>query len=498
MSYERPGIPCRRRGGLRLYRWCGVLGAVLLLTGALLVGAAPAGAARASGDVLVVRITGVIDSGVAPYLSRVLDDASRQGARAVVLEINTPGGRLDAALQMRQALLASPVRTIAFVDREAFSAGALIAVAAHEIYMADGAVIGAATPVTLDGETASPKVISAVRATFKATAEARGRDGAIAEAMVDPAVAIEGLTRAGELLTLTDDQARERGYSRATVHDRQEVLGLAGLADAPVREVGQRPAESLVRVVTNPALAGLLFMGGILLIAAELFTSSFTGIGVAGAGLLALFFWGHLLAGLAGWEGIALVAVGLILLAVEAFVLPGFGVAGAGGIAALLAGLFLSVTGQEIFTRGDLERGLAAVGVALLALMAGGVALLWSLPRLARARGLALQATIGELGPAPAAPRRRWLPRRRDEDLRPLALDAPPVADPRESLVGARGEALCDLRPGGFALIDGRRVDVVTRGDVIPRGERVEIVADEGYRRVVRRLEPDEGEPAAI
>ena len=109
------------------------------------------------------------------------------------------------------------------------------------------------------------------------------------------------------------------GYSLATVTDRREVLRLAGLADAPVRAVGERPAESVVRVITNPALAGLLFMAGIGLIVAELLTSTFTGIGLAGAGLLGLFFWGHMLAGLAGWEGIILVALGLALLAAEVF-----------------------------------------------------------------------------------------------------------------------------------------------------------------------------------
>ena len=478
-----------------------LLAALLALAGALALVAPPAQAGAPEGGVVVVRIAGMIDSGLAPYLTRTLREAERDGARAVILEIDTPGGRLDAALQMRRALLDSRVRTIAFVDREAFSAGALIAIAADEIYMADGGVIGAATPVTGAGETASPKVVSAVRATFKATAEARGRDGVIAEAMVDPAVAIEGLVRAGELLTLTDDQARARGYSAATVTDRREVLRLEGLANAPVREVGQRPAERLVRVVTTPALAGLLFTAGILLLVAELFTSSFTGIGLAGAGLLGLFFWGHRLAGLAGWEGVALVVLGLALLAVETVLLPGFGLAGAGGIAALLGGLFLSVTGQEIVTRGDLERGLAAVGVAALALLAGGVALVWSLPRLARTRGLVLQATVGELGPAAVpttSPGRRWQLRHGDDAFRPLALDTHLAPDPRASLVGARGEALSELRPGGFALIDGQRVDVITRGDVIPRGAPIEIVADEGYRRVVRRLAPDERDPPEL
>ena len=164
-----PAVRSRHTG--RLARpavpWWGIW----LLAGALLAagigGAAPPVGAQAGGPVLVVRIDETIDLGLAPYLARALEQAEREGARAVILEINTPGGRLDAVLQMRDVLVGSPVRTIAFVNREAFSAGALVAIAANEIYMAPGAVMGAATPVTGEGETADEKTISAVRKTFK-------------------------------------------------------------------------------------------------------------------------------------------------------------------------------------------------------------------------------------------------------------------------------------------------------------------------------------------
>ena len=482
-----PGRYSRKRHAVVRGR-LGLLGVVLVLLGVLALAGAPAGVARAGDTVYVVQITGPIDPGLAPYLARALTEAERQGARAVVLEIDTPGGLLDSALQMRQALLDTPVPVIAFVDGAAFSAGALLALAADRSYMADGAVIGAATPVTAAGAPAGEKYVSALRATFRATAEANGRRGDIAEAMVDPAVVVEGLDDGQRLLTLTDDQALAVGYSQATVADVQEVLQREGLAGATVQRVGLRAAEHLVRTLTMPALAGLLFALGALLIVGEFLTAQFTGLGLAGAGLLALVFWGHLLAGLAGWEGLALAALGLGLLALEAFVIPGFGLAGVAGVAALLGGLFLTVTGEEVFTRQDLERGLSAVGVAFLGLLAGGAALLWSLPRLARARGLVLEATVGGLEPSAGdAPGRG-----------PLPLPASLESDRRDSLLGATGEALSDLRPGGFALIDGQRVDVITRGDFVARGERVEVIADEGYRRVVRRLGPDQRAPAEI
>ncbi len=182
-----------------------VLAALLPVSG----GNAPvvAETADAAAPVYVVSITGTIDLGLAPYLERVVGEAVDAGAPAVILEIDTPGGRLDAVLQMQDTLLDADVRTIAFVNRTAFSAGALIAIAAEEIYMVPGAVMGAATPVDAAGETASEKVVSAVRKTFKTTAEVRGREPLVAEAMVDPDVAIDGLVAWSELLTLTTNEA---------------------------------------------------------------------------------------------------------------------------------------------------------------------------------------------------------------------------------------------------------------------------------------------------
>ncbi len=353
--FARPRVP-----------WWGIW----LLASAILVAgigsAAPPVGAQAGGPVLVLRVDETIDLGLAPYLARALGQAEREGARAVILEINTPGGRLDAVLQMRDVLVGSPVRTIAFVNREAFSAGALVAIAANEIYMAPGAVMGAATPVTGEGETADEKTISAVRKTFKSTAELRGRDPRVAEAMVDPDVAIEGLVESGELLTLTTTEALAWGYANGVAADRAELLRATGLAEAPLQEVEISLAERVVRFLTNPVVASLLFSLGVLGLVGTAYSGEIGILAGAGLGLLALFFWGHFLAGLAGWEGITLVVLGLALLALEVLVIPGFGVAGVLGIAALLGGLFLSVVGRVIVTREALERG--AFTVALLEL----------------------------------------------------------------------------------------------------------------------------------
>ena len=362
------------------------------------------------GAVYVVPITGTIDLGLAPYLSRVLDQAEAEGAAAVLLQIDTPGGRLDAVLQMRDALLGSEVPTIAFVDRTAFSAGALIAIACEEIYMTPGAVMGAATPVDgATGETATEKIVSAVRTTFKATAEARGRDPRVAEAMVDPDVVIEGLVTRGELLTLTTAEATDWGYNDGVAANRGEVLAAAGLANAPMIESEPSLAERFVRFITDPVVSSLLITAGVLILIADLFVEGFGIAGLAGLGLLALFFWGHFLAGLTGWEDLALVALGLVLIAVEIVVVPGFGVPGLLGLAAVLGGLFLAMLGREIQT----PEGIAQAGLTILAsfigIVIGVVAIFAFLSRGRRLGKLVLHSAVGGAEMPPARPAAGWL-----------------------------------------------------------------------------------------
>jgi membrane-bound serine protease (ClpP class) len=366
--------------------------------------------APASGAVYVVPITGVIDLGLAPYLARVIAEAEANDAAAVLLDIDTPGGRLDAVLQMRDALLGSDVRTIAFVDRTAFSAGALVAIASEEIYMAPGAVIGAATPVEGDtGETASEKVVSAVRTTFKATAEARGRDPLVAEAMVDPDVAIDGLVTRGSLLTLTTAEATAWGYADGVANSRAELLRAVGLAQAPLVETEPSLAERVVRFITDPAVASLLIILGLLLLVGDFFVEGFGVAGMAGLGFLALFFWGHYLAGLTGWEDVALVLLGLVLLAVEIVVVPGFGIPGLLGLAALLGGLFLAMLGREIQTPAGIERAALTVIASFLAVILGFIVTFAYLSRRPRFGRFVLRSAVGRNESAATPADARWL-----------------------------------------------------------------------------------------
>ena len=439
---------------------------------------APAQGVGAQAEVVyLVEVHDTIDLGLAPYVKRVIGDATEEGASAIVLEINTPGGRLDAALQIKNAILDSRVPVIAFINREAFSAGALIALAAHEIYMAPGAVIGAATPVDQEGEKASEKVVSGIRKDFKALAEVRGRNPLVAEAMVDEAVAVEGLVEEGKLLTLSTQEALEWGYAEGEVEDLPALLVAAGLEGVQLIETSPSFAENLVRFLTHPIVASLLLSLGALGLLVEITSSGFGVPGLAGASLLALFFWGHFLAGLAGWEGVALVVVGLALIGVEVFLIPGFGVAGLLGIAAFLGGIFLSLIGEGAASEDFLRAGLMLLASVGFVVVGGWLAIAY-LPKGRPWRGLGLPETLpagpGIEGPVGRSRRGRRGAVARRSGPEPGALE------------GARGVAITDLHPAGVANIDGRRIDVVTEGGYIASGTHIEILADEGYRRVVR------------
>jgi len=437
--------------------------ALCLLSSVLSV--APGRAQEPRATVYVARIEGIIDLGLAPFVRRVLDEATTAGAAAVVLEINTFGGRVDAAVLIRDALLESRMTTVAFIDKRAISAGALISLAAKTIAMADGGTIGAATPVQAGAEGTQPvseKTVSYMRKEFRATAESRGRPPLIAEAMVDADVAIPGIIDKGKLLTLTTTEALEHKVADFRADTLQAVLDRLGLGGARVHRAAENWAERVVRFLTHPILSSVLMTVGMLGIIVELRTPGFGVPGALGITSLALFFWGHWLVRLAGWEEVLLVALGLVLLALELFVIPGFGVAGILGILAFAGGLTLSLIGAG--TTWDVV--VAAVGrVALSALLAlaGFAVLMRFLPRLPLGHRLILDTALGALtGAAPEVEGdQRWL--------------------------GKRGTTTSPLRPAGVADFEGERVDVVSRGEYIEPGEPIEVIRIEGNRIVVRR-----------
>ena len=414
--------------------------------------------------VYVIRIDGTIDLGLAPFLTRTLREAREAGAAAVILDINTFGGRVDAAVAMRDTLLNAPVRTIAFINPRAISAGALIALATETIVMADGGTIGAATPVVGGGgepRVADEKSVSYVRKEFGATAERRGRPPQFAEAMVDVDVQIAAVVDKGKLLTLTTSEALAHNVADFRADTLDAALAVTGLRDADVRRASQTWAETFVRFLTHPVVSSLLMTIGMLGLLVEIRTPGFAFPGAVGLLCLALFFWGHWIVQLAGWEELLLVGAGVILLGLELFVVPGFGVAGVAGLIALAAGLAMALVGAGA-SASAIIGAFGRVAISLLLALTGGLALLRLLPRLPLGRRLVLDAEV--------AAERGYI--------------SPPESDWLQ--LGRTGVALSPLRPAGVADIGGSRVDVVSDGAFVDAGTPVEVTRVEGNRVVVR------------
>ena len=366
-------------------------------------------------EVHVIDISGTIDLGIAAFLERQIDQAQSSGATAFIVVMDTPGGRVDAAISMRDALLATDMPTITLVDTTALSAGALIALATDTIYMTPGAVIGAATPINgATGETADAKTISAVRGLFESTAEATGRDATYAAAMVDPDIEIAGVIEQGDLLTLTASSAVESGLAAAEIAGLDDVVNGLGVDADSVDIATPGLLETISRFVTSPSVAGLLLLAAIGLLIAEVTTGSGGLFALGGVGLFTLFFWGHLLAKLAGWEDAVLLAIGLALIAVEVFVIPGFGIAGIAGTVALVAGMVMSLLGRNLdyAPSGTLRTAVLTVVIALVgAAIAVAVSIKFvfrnSRPRRVD-RGIMLRSTVAQ-GESPSIRPRRWL-----------------------------------------------------------------------------------------
>lgn len=425
----------------------------------------PALAATAAGQQHVVRVpvSGTVEMGLAPFIERTIEEAEANGAAAVVLEIETPGGRVDAAERITSAISRAEVPVYAYVNLHAYSAGAMIAIATERVFMRDGAVMGAATPVDGSGTRGSEKIVSAMRARMRALAESRGLDPAIAEAMVDEGIAIEDVVDEGKLLTLTTIEAAGLGYATA-VDDWADVMAELGLQQLPVEQASVNWAERLVRFLTNPVIAPFLLSLGFLGLIVEIKSPGFGLAGIAGLLSLAMFFGAHQLLGLAGAEDLILVLAGIVLILVEVFVIPGFGVFGILGGLALVGGLVLAQVGAYP-TGADFAQAGTVLTVSTILVGVAAWLILRSIPgswRLKRSGVLLPESTDRNEGYT--------------------------SADVRQDLEGAEGVALTSLRPAGVGLFRDERMDVVSESEWIEEGTRIRIISAEGYRHIVRAV----------
>ena len=399
--------------------------------------------------VYAVPIRGEIEPGLAAFIARGLTLAERNNA-VLLLEINTFGGRVDAATEIKDLLFKAKVPVIAYVSERAWSAGALIALAAPQVAMAPGSSIGAAEPRPMD-----EKTVSALRAEFESTAGRAGRNPRVAGAMVDADLAIEGLVEKGKILTLSADDAVEWGIADVLANSRHEVLVHFGYDNYELIPLTPHWAERIARFVTTSTVSSLLLTLGFLGLIFEITTPGWGVPGTGGLIALALFFGGRYVTGLAGFEEIGLFILGILLLAMEIFVIPGFGLAGILGIIAVVVSVVL------VF--GNLQAALTSLFIALSVSIVA-IILLWK--RIQQGhfwQRLVLSHTESK-----------------DEGY-----SAP--AD-FSHLLGHEGLTLTPLRPAGTVVIDGIRYDVVSEGGFIAENSLIEVVLLEGTRIVVREV----------
>ncbi len=400
-------------------------------------------AAPSAPPVLVVPIHGTVDDGMAHLVERAVQQASDLHARAIVLDVDSPGGLVEAAFRIRDAVFAAKVPVIAYVSERAYSAAALITLSAGRIIMAPGSSIGAAEPIP-----ATPKMISALRAEFESTALRNHRDPTIAGAMVDKHVDLPAYKATGAILTLNTREALRAHIADAIAPNLASALGSEGLADAPRVTVDYSWGEEVARIATTPEFSGVLLTLGVLGLILEMQTLHGVA-GTIGVAALALFFGTHIYAGFSNGLVLALAVMGLLGILWELHVVPGHGAPGIlGGIALLLA--VLLAFGVPFFFIAIETVSTAIIAAVLLFALSTRV-----FPENAWMRRLAFAGTQGA--------------------------DYVTSAD-FSSLRGAIGTAASYLRPSGIATIGGERIDVLTEGEFIQAGTPIRVTRVEGAR----------------
>lgn len=415
-----------------------------------------------------------IDENIDPAMNRrvrlALEEAEEKSVDLIFIEMNTYGGAVNDADEIRTMLLECPIPIYVYIDKNAASAGALISIATDSIYMAPGASIGAATVVNgTDGAAAPDKYQSYMRSMMRSTAEAQGRDPKIAEAMVDEKIAIEGITEEGSVVTFSASEAEKYGFSEGQYNSLNDILLAQNLEDVELIEYEISTTEQIIAFFLNPAVSGFLIL---IIIGGLYFELQTPGVGfpiLASLIAVVLYFIPYYLNGIAeNWE-ILVFFIGIILLAVELFVIPGFGVFGVLGIVCIMAGLVLGMVPNHNFNfdfvpAADLFAALLTVIIA--SIVSVGL-VFWLTPKVnewGAFRHITLATT----------------------QQRSEGFTSSFYAD---DLNGKIGKVHSRLRPSGKIEIEGNVYDAYSRGEFIDEGEQVKVISTEGTSLKVKKWE---------
>ncbi|SES66743.1 NfeD family protein [Anaerobranca gottschalkii] len=411
--------------------------------------------ANGKDTIFVITLEGPIDGALPRILKRAINEAEMSKVDLIILEINSPGGYVKEAGQIRDILVSTDIPIYAFVRNNAFSAAAFLALACDRIYMTPQGSIGDAQVILADGQPAPEKIISAWDAQMRSLAEARGRDPEIASAMVRIEKEIEGLVSSKELLTLTAHQAVQYGYCEGIYNSIDELLKALNYKNPQIIIFDQSWAESLARFITNPQVASILLSVGMVALIIEVLAPGFGVAGIISIISFTLFFGGHIIAGFANLEFIILFILGILLLIVEMF-FAGFGIFGVGGVTLI----FLSV----IFTARSFSDGIVILGWTLLFTI---ILLIIFYRLLSRSKGLD----------------KLVLKQQENKEQGYIA------SGKYEELLGKEGRTITMLRPSGIAEIEGQRYDVVSEGGFISSNAKIKVVKVGSNNIIVKKID---------
>jgi len=418
--------------------------------------------------VMVMEIKSDIDPRTSRYVDLALDHAYETEADLIIIEMDTYGGTVHDAKDIVEYLLDFETPIYVFIDKDAASAGALISIACDSIYMSPGSSIGAATVVIGDGTAAPDKYQSYMRSTMRSTAEVTGRNPDIAEAMVDESIEIEGVTEEGKVLTFSVSEAIENGFCEAKVKTLKEILARSGIDNYTIDRFEIGTIEKIIAVFLNPFISGILLL---VIVGGIYFELQTPGIGfpiIASVIAMILYFVPYYLNGMAeNWEILAFM-VGFLLLALEIFVIPGFGIFGVTGLIMVLGSMVLVMVNNDVFdftfvNESDLfiaiTTTLGGVVGAIMLLFFGGIRITQT-KMFSKIALLTVQKT--------------------DEGYTSKYL--------KEEMIGKKGLAYTVLRPSGRVMIEGQLYDAFTRGGYVKKDDEIIVIGDEGTSLKVKPL----------
>ncbi|MFC4873774.1 NfeD family protein [Negadavirga shengliensis] len=419
--------------------------------------------------VYILDIKDNIDPRMNRKVKLALEEAKNLEAHMIIIHMDTYGGAVNDADDIRTMVLESTIPIHAYIDKDAASAGALISIACDSIYMARGASIGAATVVVGNtGEAAPDKYQSYMRSMMRSTAEARGRDPKIAEAMVDQNLEIEGVTRKGEVITFTVSEAIANGFCEAQVDSFDEIIKRNNIQNYQIIAYEPSLVEDIIAFFLNPVVSGFLIL---IIFAGIYFEIQTPGVGfplAASITAIVLYFIPYYLTGLASNLEIAIFITGVVFLVVEIFVLPGFGIFGILGIIGVLAGLTMGMLPNEQFDFTFVSSGklFAALLTVILGVIAATITIFSLTPKINQWRafsGISLATTLQKT-------------------------EGYTSSFYSESMVGKEGLAHTRLLPSGKVLIEDEIYDAYSRGEFIDRGEKIKVISTEGTSLKVKKI----------